>query len=75
MAVLGTSALAVLGLADPSKTVYQRPTLAWASLAVGGVLFGVGMTLAGGCANKNLVRAGAGSVRSLVVLTLLGLSS
>jgi hypothetical protein len=75
VAVLGTSALAGLGLADPARSVYQRPTLAWASLIVGGAVFGVGMTLAGGCANKNLVRAGGGSVRALVVLTFLGLSS
>ncbi|HSB24188.1 MAG TPA: YeeE/YedE family protein, partial [Burkholderiaceae bacterium] len=62
-------------LVDVSKTVYLRPTLAWASLVAGGALFGVGMTLAGGCANKNLVRAGGGSLRSLVVLTFLAISS
>ena len=38
---------------------------------VGGALFGVGMSLAGGCANKNLIRlGGGGSLRSLVVLRL-----
>ena len=35
------------------------------------MLFGVGMSLAGGCANKNLIRVGGGSVRSLVVLAFL----
>ena len=33
------------------------------------------MTLAGGCANKNLVRLGGGSVRSLVVLVFMGIAS
>jgi uncharacterized membrane protein YedE/YeeE len=33
------------------------------------------MTLAGGCANKNLVRVGGGSLRSLVVLVFLALSA
>ena len=33
------------------------------------------MTLAGGCANKNLMRVGGGSVRSLVVLTFLAISA
>jgi uncharacterized membrane protein YedE/YeeE len=75
VALAGTSALAALGLVDVSKAVYLRPTVAWASLVAGGALFGVGMTLAGGCANKNLVRAGGGSLRSLVVLTFLAISS
>src|SRR5512138_3987274 len=56
VAVTGTAALSWLGWVDMSATVYQRPTLAWASLIAGGALFGVGMTLAGGCANKNLLR-------------------
>ena len=34
--------------------------------------FGIGMTIAGGCANKNLLRVGGGSLRSLVVLVFLG---
>ncbi|HSN32862.1 MAG TPA: YeeE/YedE family protein [Ideonella sp.] len=75
VAVLGTTALATAGLVDLSRTIYQRPTLPWASLLVGGALFGIGMTLAGGCANKNLVRAGGGSVRSLVVLFFLAISA
>jgi uncharacterized membrane protein YedE/YeeE len=33
------------------------------------------MTMAGGCANKNLVRVGGGSVRSLVVLVFMGIAS
>ena len=75
VAVLGANALALSGLADLSKSIYQRPTLNWLSLVVGGVLFGVGMSLAGGCANKNLIRVGGGSLRSLVVLTFLAISA
>jgi uncharacterized membrane protein YedE/YeeE len=63
------------GLIDLTKSVYQRPALPWLSMVVGGVLFGVGMTMSGGCANKNLIRVGAGSLRSLVVLVFLGLSA
>ncbi len=33
------------------------------------------MTLAGGCANKNLVRLGGGSIRSLVVLAFMAMAS
>ena len=75
VAILGASALAYTGLVDLSKTIAQRPNLSWLSLLVGGLMFGVGMTLSGGCANKNLVRVGGGSVRSLVVLVFLAIAS
>ena len=75
VAMLGAGALAYSGQIDLSKAAAQRPTVAWLSLLVGGLTFGVGMTLSGGCANKNLVRLGGGSVRSLVVLTFLAIAS
>lgn len=75
VAIVGTSALSYAGLVDLSQSVPQRPVLAWLSLALGGLVFGVGMTLAGGCANKNLIRVGGGSVRSLVVLVFMGIAS
>ena len=75
VAIAGTSSLSYLELIDLSKTVYQRPTLPWLSILLGGTLFGIGMTFAGGCANKNLLRVGGGSLRSLVVLVFLGISA
>mgnify|MGYP000005145937 CR=1 FL=1 len=75
VAIIGTSLLQHFGLVDLSKSIYQRPTLPWLSLLLGGTLFGIGMTLAGGCANKNLLRMGAGSLRSLVVLVFIGISA
>ena len=75
VAMIGTSLLSYLGLVDLAKSVYQRPTLTWLSLLVGGSLFGVGMTIAAGCTNKNLVRVGGGSVRALVVLVFLAISA
>lgn len=75
VAVIGASALQYFGLIDLSKTIYQRTTLPWLSLIVGGVCFGIGMTLAGGCANKNLIRVGGGNLRSLVVLVFVAISA
>ena len=75
VAVLATSALSLTGQVDLTKAVAQRPSLPWLSLLVGGLVFGIGMTLAGGCANKNLVRLGGGSLRSLVVLVFTGIAS
>lgn len=75
VAMLGTAILAYTGQVELAKSVPNRPMLPWLSLLMGGVLFGIGMTIAGGCANRNLVRLGGGSIRSLVVLTFLAIAS
>ena len=75
VAIIGASLLHGFGLVDLGKSIYARPRLVWLSTIVGGFLFGVGMTLAGGCANKNLLRIGSGSVRSIVVFVFLGVSA
>jgi uncharacterized protein len=75
VAVVGTGWLSYGGQVDLARSVTQRPNLPWLSLLVGGGCFGVGMTLAGGCVNKNLIRLGGGSLRSLVVLTFLAIAA
>ena len=75
VAIAGATLLRLGGWVDLTQAVALRPQLPLLSLLVGGVLFGVGMTLSGGCANKNLLRLGAGSLRSLVVLVFMGLAS
>ena len=75
VAMIGTNLLYYGELIDLSKSIYQRPSLPWLSMLVGGILFGIGMTLAGGCANKNLLRLGGGSLRSLVVLVFVAISA
>ncbi|MDP1613044.1 MAG: YeeE/YedE family protein [Sulfuritalea sp.] len=49
---------------------YRTPNLAWLRYVLGGLMFGVGMTLASGCGNKTLVRIGGGNLKSLVVLAI-----
>jgi uncharacterized membrane protein YedE/YeeE len=75
VAMLGTAALVASGQIDTARAIVQRPNLNWLSLLVGGLAFGVGMTLGGGCANRNLIRAGGGSVRSMVVLVFLAIAA
>ena len=75
VAIIGAGLLQHFALVDLSRTLYQRPALPWLSLIVGGLCFGFGMTLSGGCANKNLIRLGGGSLRSLVVLVFIGISA
>jgi hypothetical protein len=72
VAILGFAAMHKLGWIDPQKSMYGSPQLLWLSSVVGGGLFGVGMVLASGCASKNLIRLGAGNLKSLVVLLVMG---
>jgi uncharacterized protein len=46
---------------------YHTANFAWLRYLLGGLMFGVGMTLAGGCGSKTLINIGGGSLRSLFV--------
>lgn len=74
VAIIGTGLLQYLGAVDISKAVATRPSFNWLSYMVGGFVFGVGMTLGSGCGNKTLIRAGSGSLKSLVVMVFLAIS-
>jgi uncharacterized membrane protein YedE/YeeE len=67
VATLGSQAMHLAGLIDLNKSVYLTPSLGWLGAIVGGALFGFGMTLAGGCGSKTLVRIGGGNLKSLIV--------
>jgi uncharacterized membrane protein YedE/YeeE len=75
VAIIGAYTLQLTGQVDLSKSYYLRPNFTWLSYLVGGLLFGVGMTLGSGCGSKTLVRIGAGSLKSLVVLAFLGIAA
>lgn len=57
---------------DTGKPPYLTPNFVWPRYVLGGVLFGVGMTLASGCGNKTLVRIGGGNIKSVVVFLVMG---
>ena len=75
VAIAGASALQAAGLIDLSKTLYTGARIAWLSLAVGGFLFGFGMTLGSGCGSKTLIRIGGGNMKSLIVLVFVAISA
>jgi uncharacterized protein len=75
VALLGSSALEAAGLIDLSKSIYPGPNFTWLSYLVGGLLFGVGMTLGSGCGSKTLIRVGAGNLKSLIVYVFLGIAA
>ena len=72
IAILGTSLLVYFGYLDVAQTYYTRGTVYWFAALVGGLVFGVGMTLAGGCGQRTLVRLGGGNLKSVVVFLFLG---
>jgi uncharacterized membrane protein YedE/YeeE len=75
VAIAGAAGLADLGLIDLSRSLYTGASVAWVSSLVGGFCFGFGMTLASGCGSKTLIRAGAGNLKSVVVLVVLGVAA
>ncbi|MEJ2179732.1 MAG: YeeE/YedE family protein, partial [Gammaproteobacteria bacterium] len=47
---------------------YRMANFEWLRYILGGVMFGIGMTLASGCGNKTLIRVGGGNIKSVLVL-------
>jgi len=73
VAVLGVALLTASGAASIGNNTfppYRTPNFAWLRYLLGGLMFGIGMTLASGCGNKTLVRLGGGNIKSLVVLVI-----
>ena len=67
VAAAGT-ALVGLGIARLLGSGTLSLSTSWLAALLGGLAMGVGMTLTGGCISRNLVRAGAGSIRAAVTL-------
>tara|TARA_B100001964_G_scaffold239025_1_gene305596 strand:+ start:98 stop:1201 length:1104 start_codon:yes stop_codon:yes gene_type:complete len=72
VAIIGSQALHISGQVDLYESIYQTTDLGWLGAIIGGLIFGFGMTMAGGCANKNLVRIGGGNLKSIVVVIVMG---
>ena len=59
----GFAILDLLGLVTLNPKPFQ-----WANILIGGILFGVGMVLSGGCISGTLYKAGIGHINSIVAL-------
>lgn len=70
-AVLGAHGLARYAGVDLAATLvpYASPHFAPMRYIVGGLLFGIGMQLASGCASRQLLRVGGGSLKAVLSLT------
>ena len=71
--VVALEATGTINLSADTFPPYRTASFAWLRYLVGGLLFGIGMTLASGCGNRTLVRIGGGNVKSLTVLLVAAL--
>lgn len=71
VAILGATLLEALGFLsfDSTKPPYRMPQFRWAGYALGGFLFGVGMTMSRGCGMKNMLNLGSGDLRALIAVS------
>ena len=75
VAIIGSQLLQAWGFIDLGQSIYLTANFGWLGHALGGFLFGVGMTLGGGCGQRTLVRVGSGNLKSLVVMLLMGITA
>jgi len=78
VAVGGVTVLQAAGvtrLGSDTFPAYRTPQFVWLRYVLGGLMFGVGMTLASGCANKTLVRIGGGNLKSVLVLAIASIAA
>lgn len=75
VALIGVTILESQGAVDVDNSFppYRDSQLIWLDNILGGLLFGIGMTLASGCGNKTLVRIGGGNIKSIFVFLVIGL--
>ena len=73
VALIGVIVLEATGVVNVDQTLppYRGSNFAWLEYILGGLMFGVGMTLASGCGNKTLIRMGGGNIKSILVFVVI----
>ena len=75
VAILVSQIMHATGMININNAFYLTPNFGWLGYVLGGFIFGIGMTLASGCGQRTLARVGGGNLKSVVVLTILGLTA
>lgn len=75
MALIATQGLYAAGLIDLNETIYWASSFRPLALIIGGLAFGVGMVLAGGCTSRLLVLGASGNGRSWVTLGVMAVAA
>ncbi len=71
-AIAGAQTLHLMGLIDLTRSIYLNSAFPWLGIIIGGLIFGFGMVIGGGCPGRNLMRVGNGDLKALVVLFFIG---
>lgn len=73
--IIGTYLLDFVGWVDIGQSFYLiSPTTLWAT-AVGGLVFGLGMSMVGTCGFGALLRIGGGDLKSIVTFLVMGITA
>lgn len=75
VAIFSTQLLLRFVIVDVRKSIYLTVPLTVAGPVLGGLMFGIGMILAQGCAARNLFRLGGGNLRALVVVIVFSVAA
>ena len=75
VAVVGVQTLDAFMPLELQYSSYASPFFQWLPIILGGVCFGFGMALAGGCLSRALARIGAGSLKAFIVVLVAGLAA
>jgi hypothetical protein len=75
VAIAGTQWLEASGLVPVAESAYRAARIDWLGAGAGGLMFGFGATLAGGCAARTLVRAAEGSYGAWLALIMFTLAA
>jgi len=75
VAVAATAILSAAGAASVEASSYLRFEFSLSASVIGGLMFGVGMALAGNCGFGALARLGGGDLRSMLIVLVIGISA
>jgi uncharacterized membrane protein YedE/YeeE len=75
VAIAVTATLSAFDLVSLEDASVLRFEFSLSASAVGGLMFGVGMALAGNCGFGALARVGGGDIRSLLIVLVLGIAA
>lgn len=74
-AIAATALLSAFGLIAVEGSVFLRFEFNFSASIVGGLMFGVGMALAGNCGFGALARIGGGDIRSVLIVLVIGVAA
>ncbi len=72
-AMIGAWYIQSIAVVDLSSSIYLTTNFNIVASITGGLMFGYGMVFSGGCVTKNIVRFGAGDLRSAINLIVVGI--